>query len=195
MSAALNLSPVGLASLSQSPAGSRLTEHSRTESIELERSSSFLNSRPLAPFGTELAWKRPCWKLEEANAMSRKSELTVWAAVTAGLDYCQQSSAPHVVLGEFLEKLRERGWEDSDTQVVEQCVAELLNWDSGQAPAGGNGRLNCSPASQSDVCGRPVDLCGATGDRVRWRKPRLEKRSWTSFSRPATTGPNVGRIS
>jgi hypothetical protein len=58
--------------------------------------------------------------------MSRKPEMTVWAAVIAGLDRSQQSDTPLVSLAEFLEKLWIKGWHVADVQTVEHCVLELL---------------------------------------------------------------------
>ena len=64
--------------------------------------------------------------------MSRKPEMTVWAAVIAGLDNCQQGDTPLVSLAEFLEKLWIKGWHVADVQTVEHCVLELLRCKSEQ---------------------------------------------------------------
>ena len=107
--------------------------------------------------------------------MLRKSEMTVWAAVIAGMEHCGRSEAPLVVLGEFLEKLRVQGWEMADVQLVEQCVKELVNWKKGQELCGAKRRVRCSQAGQGDAFRCSVEAGRGTGDRVRWKDHRLEK--------------------
>lgn len=60
--------------------------------------------------------------------MVRRSELTVWGAVIAGLKECLESEAPMFSLSESLRKLRKSGWHSRDVRVVEQCILELLIW-------------------------------------------------------------------
>jgi hypothetical protein len=107
--------------------------------------------------------------------MLRKSEMTVWAAVIAGVEYCGRSEAPLVVLGEFLEKLGVKGWDGADLKVVEQCVIELVNWRSEQALRGIKGQVRCSPPSQRDSCRHSAEFGRGTGHRVRWKKHRLAR--------------------
>jgi hypothetical protein len=67
--------------------------------------------------------------------VGRKSELAVWAGVIKGLEYCDQSDSPLVALGDFLGRLRRRGWHPTDVRVVEQSVLELMGWREEQKMA------------------------------------------------------------
>ena len=58
--------------------------------------------------------------------MSRKSKLSIHAAVMNCLSRCVQSDAPLCCLGEFLEKLAVLGWEPDDVGDVEMTVLKLL---------------------------------------------------------------------
>jgi hypothetical protein len=81
------------------------------------------------------------------SLVGRKSELAVWAGVIKGLDQCEQSDAPLFALGEFLGRLRTRGWHPADVRVVEQCVLELMGWREEQKIAEGDATPAYPPAS------------------------------------------------
>lgn len=58
--------------------------------------------------------------------MSRKSNLSIRAAVMNCLARCAESKAPLSCLGEFLEKLASMGWHSEDVFAVERSVLHLL---------------------------------------------------------------------
>jgi hypothetical protein len=58
--------------------------------------------------------------------MSRKSNLSIRAAVMNCLARCAESEAPLCCLGEFLEKLASMGWHADDVFAVERSVLHLL---------------------------------------------------------------------
>jgi hypothetical protein len=63
--------------------------------------------------------------------MNRKSELAVWGAVVTGLEQCQSSDAPLLILGEFLGHLRRLGWHPADRRAIELSILELLGTAAG----------------------------------------------------------------
>lgn len=60
--------------------------------------------------------------------MRKRSEMSVWGGVMAGLEACRSSHTPLASLGEFLGRLRQVGWHPDDVRSVEHCILELLQW-------------------------------------------------------------------
>jgi hypothetical protein len=58
--------------------------------------------------------------------MAAKLELSIRAAVTSGFERCSESEAPLCCLGEFLDQLRDLGWDSGDVRTVESSILELL---------------------------------------------------------------------
>ncbi len=58
--------------------------------------------------------------------MTKKSDLSIRAAVMNCAARCAESSAPLASLGEFLEKLASMGWDSEDVVAVEKSVLQLL---------------------------------------------------------------------
>jgi hypothetical protein len=71
---------------------------------------------------------------------SNKHNLAIRAAVMNGLARCSESDAPFVSLGDFLEKLRSMGWDNTDVEAVRTSVVPMLGElrDSHVADAGGS---------------------------------------------------------
>jgi hypothetical protein len=58
--------------------------------------------------------------------MSARSELSIRAAVVSGFSLSAESKTPLGSLAEFIDKLRQLGWERGDVRAVERSVLELL---------------------------------------------------------------------
>jgi hypothetical protein len=56
-----------------------------------------------------------------------KHHLTIHAAVMNCIARCADTDAPFVVLGDFLEKLRSRGWQTEDVEAVGHAVLPMLS--------------------------------------------------------------------
>jgi len=62
----------------------------------------------------------------EVFAMSARSELSIRGAVVSAFSLSAESTTPLRELAEFIDKLRQLGWESRDVRAVEQSVLELL---------------------------------------------------------------------